>query len=187
MDAAYARGRGIPAARWLLAGLVLMGALLLGEAVRQFATPVQPRPLEVTLTLSPGQYVQLHSLSNGAQIWLVRQPDMSMRAFSARSPWSAGGPVRLLSDAETADRAPSLLFTDGWTLFHRDGTPDVGPAIRGLDRFELRQHSRDTVVLIDASHVILGECVTETGTASRYCSTTGHPVRERARVPQQAR
>jgi hypothetical protein len=170
--------------RWVFALLLLASALLAVEAARQFAMPGDPTVRDVPLTLPLDRDAQLFTLSNHAQVWLLREPDGTIQAFSARSPWNFGPAVRFepISDQRWV---PAQVFYDGWTSFDRLGGAHVGPATRGLDRFDVRQVAPDRVVLLDGTHVTLGWCRDE---IYPHCSRENGPFPQAlAKPPAQAR
>jgi hypothetical protein len=173
--------------RWLLALLLLAGALLVAEATRQFAMPGDPTVRDVPLTLPLDRDAQMFTLKNNAPVWLVRQSDGTLVAFAGRSPWYFGPLVRLRSElfGEARPQDGHSWFYDGWNTFDRDGTVRCCPSFRGLDRFEIRQVSPERVVILDGSHVTLGTCIAQ-AVGSGRCSSGGE-FKQQLAQPAQAR
>ncbi|MCC6237336.1 MAG: hypothetical protein IT299_07160 [Dehalococcoidia bacterium] len=173
-----------------------LGALLLSLAwlwpqppSRIVEVPLADLEVGVPLRFDPPE-LGADTRGNATWIWLVRQPDDTVRAFWSRTghPRDCSVAARLAEHRSTSGslvsgtlaqflpsgvesgyvfRTPCLGST-----FQLDGTRVFGPAPRGLDSFPTTVE--DGTIVLDLSRIIRGTC---SGTAVEGCSPPGGPPR----------
>ncbi|MFN8585387.1 MAG: hypothetical protein U0446_08730 [Dehalococcoidia bacterium] len=168
------------------AALAVLGALTAAAVASMLWPDVEDRR-DAVVQFDPGgpvaQPFQLFDLDG----WLVRQPDGSVRAFSAAEARTACGIFfvsrndRYFGLTGAARRGEQGFFTDHcwgstWTL---EGAITFGPSWRGMDEFEVRQSTGGRVSL-DLSRVRLGMCAR--GAEYLDCSLPGHARYRRPRA-----
>lgn len=174
--------------RLALGVAVLALVFITAGAIGSFGTPRSEIPLEVKLSLPSNLLAKRYTLSNDVEVWLVRQIDGRISAFSVRSPLSPH--YRILPyepPAPIDNRTP--MFTDNFGEYARTGEGLWGHVSnRSLDFFSTRQTSADEIVIEDAHWLTLGWCVSDN---TEYCSTPAEAgrqpekrLRERALPPQ---
>lgn len=123
----------------------------------------------------------------GLEGWLVRQPDATVRAFSAASPhrqcrvdFVAPGDSRYEHAQWEPRHEPGfffdICFNSMWTL---EGIRTFGPTPRGLDLFDV-EAVKAGVIVLDLTRVQLGRCP-EAGQFGSWCSTPEQEHYERPR------
>ena len=148
---------------------MLLGGLLLGMLLAAgLATAAMLRPsldAHIASVRLPADAIATSFREGQLSGWVVRQPDGSLLAFSAASP-HRGQPVDLVrsgtpryeSFATTHSfDAPAFFIDTIGSIWQLDGTRLLGPAPRGLDRFEISAVEGDWVT-VDLGTLRLGAC-----------------------------
>jgi hypothetical protein len=135
--------------RLLFTASIVALVVLAFVAFTQFGTPSPEKPIEARLAFPSDLRAKYYTLPNRVGVWLVRQTDGTVSAWSATSP-RFGLPVRLRI------HRGEVLLSDSDALYDFQGTRVFGPAISGLNSFPLRSIGDDAFVIDDVQWVMAG-------------------------------